>query len=301
MIVVYGTVCLDRIRQVEHLPDKGGYAEIVGETDLLGGEAANTAVALAQWGVGPVLASNPIGRGPWAELIIGKLGLAGIDTHLVPWGDGETPTCDVYVTPDGERTMFGRGFRTMEDRADPTLFPSMAGEWFTADPNHGRAAREATVRAEEAGMKLYFLDFIRDADPIPPDSHWQSSTDWIGTRGNTQKNVEWLKRFVSERGCFGVLSDGPNGFVAGGPDRPVRHYPPFPCPVLIDSTGAGDVFRAGMLFGLDQGFSLSDCLRFASAAGCLKCRHLGGTSQVPSRYEIEAHIAANPSVAQAYE
>lgn len=301
MIVVYGTVCLDRIRQVERLPEKGGYAEILAETDLLGGEAANTAVALAQWGAGPVLASNPIGRGPWAELIVGKLGMAGIETDLVPWSETETPTCDVFVTPDGERTMFGRGFAAMEDRTDPTLFPQAAGAWFTADPNHGTVARAAVVRAQAAGMRAYLLDFLRADDPIGPGDTWQSSTDWIGVRGNTQKNVLWLQEFVAARGCFAVLSDGPNGFVAGGPERPVRHYPPFPCPSMIDSTGAGDMFRAGMLFGLDQGLPLPDCLRFASAAGCLKCRHLGGTSQVPTQAEIEAHIAANPSVGRAYE
>ena len=50
MIVVFGTVCLDRIMQVASLPPEGGYVEIERELLMLGGEAANTALALQTWG-----------------------------------------------------------------------------------------------------------------------------------------------------------------------------------------------------------------------------------------------------------
>lgn len=297
--MVYGTVCLDRLLRVERLPEKGGYAEILGEHEALGGEAANTALALALWGLAPTVVGNPIGRGPSADLLRKGLAAAGIDDGLVPGGDGPTPYCDIFVTPDGERTMFGRGFREMERTADPTLLPDTRG-WFTADPNHGDAAREAARRAERVGMRRYLLDFVRDEEPIDHTCYWQSSTDWVGTRGHTQKNVEWVREWVARYGGFAVLSDGPNGFVAGSPERSVRAYPPFPCPSMVDSTGAGDAFRAGMLLGLAQDWTLGDCLRFGSAAGCLNCRALGATAGLPFREEVLAHIAANPAVADAY-
>lgn len=49
MVVVFGTVCLDRILRVARLPGHGGYVEIDDEVLMLGGEAANTALALQTW------------------------------------------------------------------------------------------------------------------------------------------------------------------------------------------------------------------------------------------------------------
>jgi sugar/nucleoside kinase (ribokinase family) len=134
---------------------------------------------------------------------------------------------------------------------------------------------------------------------------WQSSTDIVGYRGDLQRNLDWIRRRAQETEQFAVLSDAANGFVAGGclPQGgwlEPRHYPPFPCPGLVDSTGAGDTFRAGMLLGFGEGWPLSDCLRFASAAGCLNCARWTASGNLPSRQEIEAHIAASPAVADAY-
>lgn len=302
MISLFGTVCLDRIRRVARLPEKGGYIEIDDQIELLGGEAANTAAALRLWGASPFLAGNPIGTGAYGDALVGLLNRAGLADAVIPRQNVGTPFCDIYVTPDGERTMFGRGFKSMEEFADPKLARYQLGGWFSADPNCGQAARDAVCIAREAGMRLYLLDFFRPADPVDGAEHfWQSSTDWVGIRGNLQRNQEYVEAFVARHGCFTILSDGPNGCVAGGNDIPVRPYPPFPCKVMVDSTGAGDIFRAGMLFGLDQGWTVSACLKFASAAGSLSCRGLGATSLLPTKDEIEALIFSNPAVARQYD
>ena len=135
-------------------------------------------------------------------------------------------------------------------------------------------------------MRLYLMDFIRPDDPIAPGSWWQSSTDWVGTRGDIEGNAAWLSDWIGRHGCFAVLTDGPAQFLAGGPEWPVRPYPTVPAPEVVDTTGAGDLFRAGMLFGLDQEWSAEECLRFAAAAGSLACGSLGATSRVPTVEEI---------------
>lgn len=288
-----------------HLPPAGGYVEIQDERILLGGEAANTATALNAWGAYIELAGNSLGMSAEFEALREQLRSKGLNTHLLEGGIGEgpqvAPVCDIYITPDGERTMFGMGFGRMNAGRPVEHLPFQAGEWFTAEPNMGDRAREAVRAAAARGMKLYLMDFIREDDPIFPGSFWQSSTDWAGHRNNMQRNVHWLQAFVAKHACFAILSDGPNGFVAGSPQHPVRAYPPFPAPEVLDTTGAGDMFRAGMLLGLDRNWSIPECLRFASAAGCLKCASLGATSRVPSEAEIVAHIAAHPAVARQYE
>lgn len=301
MILVFGTVCLDRIRRVPHMPKRGGYVEIESEQFVLGGEAANTANALATWHADVVLAGNGFGDDQSGEMlrqVIEAKKMKRFEAHLSP--TNITPVCDVYVSDDGERTMIGAGFSQMAASVSVEKLPYARDQWFTAEPNMSSAARAAEL-ASEAGMKLYLMDFLREGDPIYPGSFWQCSTDWAGTRNNLQRNVDFVRKFVAKHGCFAVLSDGPNGFVAGSPELPTRAYPPFPAPALLDATGAGDMFRAGMLFGLDQGWPIPRCLCFASAAGSLTVGVLGATIQVPSVRDIEELIGMNPQVARQYE
>lgn len=300
MVYVFGTVCLDRILRVPALPDRGGYVEILEESLALGGEAANTALALQTWGTEVVLYPNAMGHGEEAEHLVALLREKGLPDDFVRNGTAPTPLCDIYVTPDGERTMFGHGFREMDDATNLDTLPLKKGEWFTAEPNMSELCREAVRRADAAGMKIYTMDFVRDEDPTPPDSFWQGSTDWVGTRGDLAANLKWVQDWVDRRGCFTILTDGRNGFVAGGPDRLIRHYRGFPCPKPVDATGAGDAFRAGMLHGLDQGWPVADCLRFAAASGSLECAVLGATARVPTKAEIERLIAAHPDIAEQY-
>jgi len=295
---------MDRLRRVASLPASGGYVEIEDEKQLLGGEAANTGNALNSWGDNVILAGNPLGASEDAELLRESLQQRGLPLLEMASPDSNlatiTPVCDIYITPDGDRTMFGRGFSSLEQHLRIAKMPWDGADWFTVEPNMDKAARKAARLAHERGLRIYLMDFIRSNDPIFPGSFWQSSTDWAGHRHNVQRNVRWVREWIERYGCFAVLSDGPNGFVAGSPELPVRAYPPFPAPTVVDTTGAGDLFRAGMLHGLDKGWAVGDCLRFASAAGCLKCRSFGATAEVPTVAEIEKHIAENPEVSRQY-
>ncbi|MCW5941617.1 MAG: carbohydrate kinase family protein [Fimbriimonadaceae bacterium] len=301
MVTVFGTVCLDRVRRVAKLPPAGGYVEIDEEAAFLGGEASNTAVALVAWGNPALLFGNSLGRGPESDLLWGLLRAKGLGDYRCADADAPTPVCEIYVTPDGDRTMFGYGFRHMAGTVDPGATPVRPGDWLTGEPNMGEVAREVMRAGHAAGMRTYFLDFYQPHDPITEGSFWQSSTDWVGERGNFERNERFLREWVDRHGCFGVLSDGPQGFWAGSPTYRIRHYPAYPCPSVVDTTGAGDVFRAGMLHGLCRGWTIADCLRFASVAGCLNCRFLGAADRVPTVAEIEAHLAAHPAIGRTYE
>ena len=62
--------------------------------------------------------------------------------------------------------------------------------------------------------------------------------------------------------------------------------PPFDVDV-IDTTGAGDVFHGGYIYGLIQKWDIKDVLRFASAFAALKCRKLGGRAGIPDLKDVE--------------
>lgn len=302
MILVFGTICLDRVMRIPTLPSPGGYVEVESEYVMLGGEAANTANVLKGWGADYVLAGNATGVGPDSGVLhdaLSSKSLRLFEGHLV--GATQTPVCDVYVTDDAERTMIGRGFSQLELSVDVARLPFSKGDWFTAEPNMAHASRDAVKLAHEAGMRTYTMDFVQPDDPVYPDSVWQSSTDWVGSRGNVPKNLRVARDIHAKTGATAVLTDGAKGLVVAMPGSPARYFPAFRAENFVDATGAGDAFRAGMLYGLDQGWPLLSCLRFGAAAGCLMCQVLGGTSETPSLADIEALTVAQPDVAAAYD
>jgi sugar/nucleoside kinase (ribokinase family) len=58
----------------------------------------------------------------------------------------------------------------------------------------------------------------------------------------------------------------------------------------VDTTGAGDVFHAGFIYGLLQNWELLDILRFANAVAALKCRDLGGRRGIHSLEEVQQFL-----------
>lgn len=300
MTVVYGTICLDRTYSLPRLPEAGGYVELLAERVSLGGEAANTAAAIRRWRGNAVLVGNAIGTGDEAEMLDLLLEANGVGDALVPSGEHPAPVCHIMVTPDGERTMFGRGFKEMETRADLALVPLRNGDWFTADPNHGILARRALAMAHEAGMHTYALDFVQDHEPLPAGCYWQSSTSWVGTRGDLEANKAWLTEWLERYDCTAILTDGGHGFLLGDREKGVRHFSVWPIDHVVDSTGAGDTFRAGMLFGLDQSWPLAECLIFASAAAALSCQGMGALGGLTQRGAVEELIHAHEESADLY-
>jgi adenosine kinase len=66
---------------------------------------------------------------------------------------------------------------------------------------------------------------------------------------------------------------------------------------VVDPTGCGDAFRAGLLYGLTHNMDWPTTARLASTMGGLKIAHRGGQTYTPSRDEIaqtfKAHFAYN--------
>ena len=71
--------------------------------------------------------------------------------------------------------------------------------------------------------------------------------------------------------CDGVFIDTPAFDVPGG---------------CVDTTGAGDAFRAGLLYGLLSGSSVEEAARSANAVAALKCRDLGARTALPTEDEV---------------
>lgn len=71
------------------------------------------------------------------------------------------------------------------------------------------------------------------------------------------------------------------------------HYAPAFQVAALDTTGAGDVFRAGFIYALLRGWSTDEMLRFANAAAAVSCTRLGALGGIPSLEEVEALVTSD--------
>ncbi|KAA0225282.1 carbohydrate kinase family protein [Fimbriimonadia bacterium ATM] len=293
MICVYGTVCLDEYVVVPRIPEPGLYVAADSRDFHLGGEAANTAIALMRLGVPVTLVGNPVGLdldGARLQSLLEQNGLppAKVDENIA------TPTCIILVTPDGERTMIGSGF-TKEAGSKTSLANLKGCSWFTAEPNFGEVARSAVEQVQATGVSTYLMDFVgerydsvvRDCDVL------QTSTDVVGRKGDSSINADWAKNHADEMQCSTILTDGVHGVHYCEPGEAPIHYPAYPLPDHFDSTGAGDCFRAGVLYALHRGLDLRESIPFGSAAGALACRSMGATTSAPTEDELHEFMTRN--------
>jgi ribokinase len=97
-----------------------------------------------------------------------------------------------------------------------------------------------------------------------------------------EKVLQEMKAFKAKALTITLGSKG--SFTMSG--KEIFHTPAFRVDVL-DTTGAGDVFHGGYIYGLLQNWELKEVTRFASACAALKCRKLGGRSGIPDLKEVE--------------
>ena len=288
-VIVYGTVCLDLLWRVEALPPPGGYVEILQEQKAIGGEAANTAIALDRWGIRVALVGNPLGEDENGRLVreLFARDAPGISLRFVDTDSHtETPYCVCMSTPDGERTMFGHRFADLQC---PPLDLALArsAHWFTAEPNAYKAGVQACLTAAEAGLKVLPMDFARESAVNRIASLVVTSSEHVGRSLPAAELTAFAAYVRDTDGPTTVVTYGEQGcFVAERGASTVLPFPAYLAPSVVDTTGSGDIFRAGLLYGFLQNWDLFKTLSFASAAAALNCGAMGGWGGVRSLDEI---------------
>ena len=297
--IVYGTVCLDLIWRVDRLAEPGTFVPVIEERRTIGGEASNTAIALSRWGVRVALVGTATGDDEEGELLRRMFAeeAPDIDLRYVDTAAGKkTPTCLCLATPDGHRTMYGTGFEAMQC---PVLDPALArrARVFTMDPNAYAAGLAACRMAAEGGAAVYAMDYTRSPEVNHAAEVAVTSHEAVAPNASTRACEEYATGIRDRDGCTVIVTCGENGCVVarqGGNRGPALHLPAFALDSVVDSTGAGDVFRAGLIYGKIQGWELEATVPFAAAAAALNCKSMGGWGGVRPVAEIEAFRRTAP-------
>jgi len=98
-----------------------------------------------------------------------------------------------------------------------------------------------------------------------------------------------LRKLRKQHAGLLCVTLGTAGSMALDGDRLI-HVPAFTVHA-VDTTGAGDVFRAGFVYGFLAGWPTLDILKFANAAAAVSCTRLGAMSSAPALSEVEQMLA----------
>ena len=235
------------------------------------------------------LTGNAIGYDPYGDMIMDKLGnQSNIDLSLVEQRqDVTTPFTRAIVTPDGERSFLI--FWYPQAPKIQLTNKMLEGVRYLALDLYGGAERLETARAAfEAGVSTAIGDVIWPDHPaLPFTSIATNSGPFIRQHFPGVDIRQHARKLQSISKGIVIITDGPrevyaldaagNGFII---TPPIVN--------AVDATGAGDAFRAGLLYGLLRGFDLPRSLCWGVATGSIKVQNLGAATTLPDFKEIES-------------
>lgn len=143
-------------------------------------------------------------------------------------------------------------------------------------------AEGVPVMLDAGSVRPGILEIARICDYVVASEHFAAGLGWKITADSLRAEREKLGVKVL------TVTLGDRGSATAAGDSFIE-TPSFSVDA-IDTTGAGDVFHAGYIYGLLQRWGLSQVLIFASAFAALKCRKIGGRAGIPSLQEIKGFL-----------
>ncbi|MDP9056558.1 MAG: adenosine kinase [Pseudomonadota bacterium] len=267
--------------------------------EISGGSAANTLAGIAALG-GCCAFIGQVADDQLGQVFAHDIRAAGVEFSTPPRGqDPSTARCLIFVTPDGQRTMntyLGASQFLPAAALDESLIADAAVlylEGYLWDPEEPRnAMRKAIAAARRAGRKIAFSlsdafviarhgdDFRKLIASGEIDLLFANEAELAALTGLDDVDAAiaelapQLPVLVVTRGAMGAVA------VSAGERADV---PAHAVAQVIDTTGAGDLFAAGFLFGHVRGKPLAECLTMGAICAAEIISHYGARPEADLR------------------
>lgn len=271
------------------------YTTMEPAVEISGGSAANTIAGIASFG-GKAAFIGTVADDEFGKIFAHDIHSIGVAFDVPPIANGSpTSRSLILVTPDGERTMntfLGISTSLGESQLDLDLIRGSAilyleGYLFD-EPQAKQAFRKALQTAKEANRKIA----LTLSDGFCVDRHRaefleliRSGIDIIFANESEIKSLYQTESFdlaaknASNDARLAVLTRSEKGSVIFGDGRAVQ-IASEPISELVDTTGAGDLYASGFLFGYSKGYDLEICGRLASVAAAEIISHIGARPEI---------------------
>lgn len=290
-MIIKGAMNLIDAERAEHL-----YSVMGPAIEASGGSAGNTAAGIASLG------GKAANFGKVCDDELGKIyahDMRATGTHYQTKPLNKTPPTArsmIFVTPDGERSMntyLGACVELTPEDIDQAVVADSQVTYFEGylwDPPKAKdAIRLAAEIAHENGRKVamtlsdsfcvdrYRDEFLELMGSGTVDIVFANESELLSLY-QTSSFDEGLKA-IREDCDLSVVTRSAKGSVVVTREK-TENISAHPIDKLVDSTGAGDLYAAGFLFGLTNGRDLADCARIGGMAAAEVIQHVGPRPQV---------------------
>ncbi len=270
------------------------YGKIAPALEMSGGSVANTVAGIASLGGRPAYIGK-VKDDQFGEVFRHDLGAGGVHFSTAPAQDGPaTGRCLVLVTPDAQRSMntyLGAAAELSFEEIDPKIVANAQVTFLEGYLFDKTAAQEAFLKTalivRQAGRRLA----LSLSDTFCVDRHRAAFQSLVEEHvdvliANEYELMSLYRRSTFDealeaaRGACGLVvgtrSEKGASIVSGGKRIDIAAEK---VEKAVDTTGAGDLFAAGFLFGLTQGVSLEACGRLGAVCAAEVVGHYGPRPQ----------------------
>jgi sulfofructose kinase len=295
-VVGVGLNATDTIIHIAEFPQCGSKVEYETEIVSPGGQVASTVVACQTWGLTTRYVGK-LGDDAAAKLHAEEFLRTGVEGQLIHVAGAPSARSLILVDAFGERTVLCR----RDERV--TLQPEeLRRKWIVnaralhVDGHDTAAATLAARWAREAGIPV-----IADLDETYPGvdalienvDYLIVSRDLPGRLTGESNLPLALQQLERRYGCsLTAATLGADGVLAW--DGQHLHHAPAYRVRAVDTTGAGDIFHAGFIYALLQGWAIQRQLDFSCAAAAMNCMAEGARGGIGTVTAIETFMAKTP-------
>jgi ribokinase len=298
MVVGVGQCAYDIVGALDVYPQVDQKIELSEVTLQGGGPVATALVTLSRLGIETAICSriggDLFGERIRAGLISEKVDCSALSTDT----NGTSQLAFIAVDAFGKRTIFwhrGTAKPLAAQEIDAELISGadilhLDGLHFAEAYSAAEIARKYNVVTVLDGGSLR----ERTLELLPLIDHLVVSENFARQFcGDVELEFEKvLDRLLDYGGVAATVTCGEKGSWTKSNGEGLLHQPAFTVNV-VDTTGCGDVFHGGYIYGLLQGMSIRETVRFAAASAALKAQSIGGRIGIPALSDINIFMGEN--------
>lgn len=284
----YGVVSASTLYTIrDAFPAVEGYAEIVDERYMTGGEATNSSIVLSRLGARVKLDGNWLGDDDAGRRTRSLLDDLGIDTTNLPLHPNHTTVREVIVAAGDTRTIFGTYVRMHEEARwnTPDEEDILQSRVVCLDPFFADVSLRAAKIAFDASIPVVTVDCRHDDPLVAHATAVVISESYLGEHYADSELEDLFREYQRAAPGLVVFTFGGKDSWFGRRDQEISRLESYRVDA-IDTAGAGDSFRAGVVYGLLKGWSDEQTVDFSAALAAIVCTRSPGVLDAPGLDEV---------------
>ena len=275
-------------------------------TEMSGGSAGNTMACYASFG-GKGAYVGKVGKDQLGEVFRHDLKAMGV-SHTTKPSESGTPTgrCMILITPDGERTMntfLGAAVELYPDDIDADVITGAEITYLEGYLFDRKPAMEAYFRASAIAHNADRKVSLTLSDSFCVGRHREAFKELVEAHVDilfaNEEEIKSLYEVSTFEEAFAIVKDKCETVAVTRSEKgsviihqgKITEVKAETVSKVVDTTGAGDAYAAGFLFGYTQGQDMATCGRYASIAAAEVISHIGPRPQISLASLIERKAA----------